>query len=136
MKNPLTRDLKLKEYAYIVVNVNDELETSNTPEEKEKEKSNLVHSSIPQDIQNSLVQSKQEIYSIKKATQNKSKAEVVELIRIELQIVESDIHTWNNMIRAISRMDLSSQPCSKGEFKYILNKNGIICKDNNKLMTI
>ena len=55
MKNPLTRDLKLKEYAYIVVNVNDELETSNTSEEKEKEKSNLVHSSIPQDIQNSLV---------------------------------------------------------------------------------
>ena len=59
MKNLLTRDLKLKEYVFIVVNVNDELETSNTPEEKVK--SNLVHFSIPQDIQNSLIHSEEEI---------------------------------------------------------------------------
>ena len=136
MHNPLVRDLKLEEYAYIVANISSEFSSPNIIKEKEEAKSDSVYFSRSRDIQSNTDQGKQEIYSIKKATQNKSKDEVVELIRTELQMVEDDIHTCNKMIRAISRMKLASQPNKEGELKYILIKYLKIYKSTDKLMTI
>ena len=66
------------------------------------------------------ISTKQEIYSIKVATHNKTKLEIIELIKDELLIVESDIHIWNNMMRAIMRMSMADVIKSDSELILVI----------------
>ena len=46
------------------------------------------------------------IYSIKDVTDNKTEEQILQLIKDELNIVDSDIKIWNIMIDSISQMKI------------------------------
>ena len=59
-------------------------------------------------------QHKPEIFSIKEGTYNKA-AEIIEIIKTELQIVDNDLHIWNDMIKAISKISVADDSNFEGE---------------------
>ena len=47
------------------------------------------------------------IYNIKNATKNKTEDDIVQMIKKEIDFSENELHVWNRMISAISRMTFS-----------------------------
>ena len=47
------------------------------------------------------------LYSIKKATKDKTEDDIIKMIKTEIDLSENDLQVWNRMIDTISRMTLS-----------------------------
>ena len=54
------------------------------------------------------------ICSIKDATKNKTEAQLIEMIKEELEITDVDAQIWNRMVLAISQINLSGGSVQEG----------------------
>ena len=108
MSSYLTKDLKLKEYIQIVVNLDQPRETGDQSklQDIEEQKLGLQDEQYEKDDVNSICDPV--IYSIKEVTDNKNENQIVELIKEELELVDNDIQIWNQMINSIARMSINN----------------------------
>ena len=120
MINPFTEGLELEEFLYVVVNEGQKSSSFLITKKETKEESKSDMLCKEQEKKKPDISTKQEIYSIKVATHNMTKLEIIELIKDELLIVESDIHIWNNMMRAIMRMSMADVIKSDSELILVI----------------
>ena len=108
MSSYLTKDLKLKEYIQIVVNLDQPRETGDQSklQDIEEQKLGLQDEQYEKDDMNSICDLV--IYSIKEVTDNKNENQIVELIKEEPELVDNDIQIWNQMINSIARMSINN----------------------------
>ena len=107
MNNPIIKDLILEKFLHIIANVNSKPDilqfkepikkgfTSQMQDKEERNKGNIG-------------ESKAKIFSIKEETKGKTKEQIVEMIKAELHLVDNDVKIWSNMIKAISRLNISN----------------------------
>ena len=114
MSSYLTKDLKLKEYIQIVVNLDQPRETGDQSklQDIEEQKLGLQDEQYEKDDVNSICDPV--IYSIKEVTDNKNENQIVELIKEELELVDNDIQIWNQMINSIARMSINNSFQNQG----------------------
>ena len=114
MSSYLTKDLKLKEYIQIVVNLDQPRETGDQSklQDIEEQKLGLQDEQYEKDDVNSICDPV--IYSIKEVTGNKNENQIVELIKEELELVDNDIQIWNQMINSIARMSINNSFQNQG----------------------
>ena len=120
MINPFTEGLELEEFLYVVVNDGQKSSSFLITKKETKEESKSDMLCEEQEEKKPDISTKQEIYSIKVVTHNKTKLDIIELIKDELLIVESDIHIWNNMMRAIMRMSMADVIKSDSELILVI----------------
>ena len=114
MSSYLTKDLKLKEYIQIVVNLDQPRETGDQSklQDIEEQKLGLQDEQYEKDDVNSICDPV--IYTIKEVTYNKNENQIVELIKEELELVDNDIQIWNQMINSIVRMSINNSFQNQG----------------------
>ena len=114
MSSYLTKDLKLKEYIQIVVNLDQPRETGDQSklQDIEEQKLGLQDEQFDKDDVNPIYDPV--IYSIKEVTGNKNENQIVELIKEELELVDNDIQIWNQMINSIARMSINNSFQNQG----------------------
>ena len=114
MKKNLIEDIDLNEFNMIIVNVNSESQLCSKQEEsKNKEYTkDLDHEILNEENVGQSASSK--IYSIKDITKSKTEIQIIEIIKDEIGVVRNDAITWNNMIKAISKVSLTWDPPIKG----------------------
>ena len=115
MNNPLTKDLNLEQFMCIIANdySRPRFIHSFTGTSIEESKTDLF--GIAENMQKVSDQNKAKIFSIKEITQNKTAAEIIEIIKTKLSIVDNDIQIWNKMIRAISNFNIADELNHRGE---------------------
>ena len=107
MNNPIIKDLILENFLHIIANINSKPDilqfkepikkgfTSQMQDKEERNKGNIG-------------ESKAKIFSIKEEIKGKTKEQIVEMIKAELHLVDNDAKIWSNMIKAISRLNISN----------------------------
>ena len=108
MKRLLIEDLNLEEFLQIVTNTSEEVMQCFREEEKKHWEPSQSRSDRNHDIENSNNIWKQEIFSIKDQTKNKTELMIVDMIKQELGIEENEAILWNRMIKAIEEVNLAS----------------------------
>ena len=108
-----TEDLNLIEYKKIVTNIEQEFIFSSFADSNKDESSNHNFQEIhnKRDIKAPMIP---KIYSIKDVTKDKTGADIIDLIRSELFIVDDEITIWNKTILAIARFNIDSESQLKG----------------------
>ena len=108
MSNSLTDGLEVEEFLHIIANTCQKLNSFNVSEEQKDEKSKSELSSMSANRED-INKNKSEIFSIKVVTQKKTVAEIVQLIKAELQIVDNDLYKWNSMMQASKSMSIPNE---------------------------
>ena len=114
MSSYLTKDLELKEYIQIVVNLDQPRETGDQSklQDIEEQKLGLQDKQYEKDDVNSICDPV--IYSIKEVTDNKNENQIVQLIKEELELVDNEVQIWNQMINSIARMSINNSFQNQG----------------------
>ena len=107
MNNPIIKDLILENFLLIIANVNSK---PNILQFKEPIKKGFTSQMQDKEERNkgNIGESKAKIFSIKEETKNKTKEQIVEMIKTELHLVDNDAKIWSNMIKATSRLNISN----------------------------
>ena len=114
MENSLLQNMILDHYQEIVLNIDQEiiLDVPQRLAVQEESKHNQIQ---PTEFQTEAKErEKSVICSIKDATKNKTEAQLIEMIKEELEITDDDAQIWNRMVRAISQINLSGGSVQEG----------------------
>ena len=114
MENSLLQNMILDHYQEIVLNIDQEiiLDVPQRLAVQEESKHNQIQ---PTEFQAEAKEcEKSVICSIKDATKNKTEAQLIEMIKEELEITDDDAQIWNRMVRAISQINLSGGSVQEG----------------------
>ena len=114
MENSLLQNMILDHYQEIVLNIDQEiiLDVPQRLAVQEESKHNQIQ---PTEFQAEAKEcEKSVICSIKDATKNKTEAQLIEMIKEELEITDDDAQIWNRMVRVISQINLSGGSVQEG----------------------
>ena len=114
MENLLLQNMILDHYQEIVLNIDQEiiLDVPQRLAVQEESKHNQIQ---PTEFQTEAKEcEKSVICSIKDATKNKTEAQLIEMIKEELEITDDDAKIWNRMVLAISQINLSGGSVQEG----------------------
>ena len=107
MNNPIIKDLILENFLHIIANVNSKPDILQFKEPIKKGFTSQMQDKEERNKRN-IGESKAKIFSIKEETKGKTKEQIVEMIKAELHLVDNDAKIWSNMIKAISRLNISN----------------------------
>ena len=127
MNNPLTDDLSLEQFMHIIANICSKLIFIVIFTGISTENLSWSYSKLFKNEQRDTDQHKPEIFCIKEATYNKTAAKIIEIIKTELQIVDNDLHIWNDMIKAISKISIADDSNFEGEI-FILKSTYLLVR--------
>ena len=120
MDSSLTNDLNLNEYIEVFVNVDQTWKTKDAAKSPDIEEQKLWLMKKNHISNKDKTKFEAIIYSIKEVTDNKTEEQILQLIKDELNIVDSDIKIWNRMIDSISQMKIDDHYKLEGIFPLIL----------------
>ena len=106
MDHSLTEALNLVEFSHIIVNTDWESIYASL-DNNNKEESKQCHSYEIHSNKDNQEPTTSRIYSVKIVTKNKTEANIVDLIKTELSIVDNDISIWNRMMIVIAKLRIS-----------------------------
>lgn len=108
MSNLLTDKLELQEFLHIVVNICQISNSFSTLKVHNNEESKSEPSNSTPSKGIGMTSNQPEIFSIKTANQNKTREEIIQFIKNELQIAENELTIWNKMLLSISNLSMAS----------------------------
>ena len=106
-ENPIIKDLILENFLHIIANVNSKPDILQFKEPIKKGFTSQMQDKVERNKGN-IGESKAKKFSIKEKTKGKTKEHIVEMIKAELHLVDNDAKIWSNMIKAISRLNISN----------------------------
>ena len=114
MDSILTKNLNLKSYIKIVVNVSKPLWSGEGEEIQDHEEQKIYSAGVPH--QSSIENESKEptIYSIKIETNRKSAKQIRQVIKEEHGFIANDAQIWNQMIDEISQLSIDNQSSLRG----------------------